>query len=125
MARAFIYGYSHLLIFAAIIATSVGIGLAIDEAHEPALHAGTRAALFGGVIAVLAGMTLSHWAMPYGVRLRVLLVRLGLIGLFLGLALVGRALPPVVLVSVLAIGLVGLILFELMAYTEEEEAASV
>ena len=46
------------------IATSVGIGLAIDEAHESALHAGTRAALFGGMIATLVGMTLSHWAMP-------------------------------------------------------------
>ena len=124
MVRAFIYGYSHLLIFASIVATSVGIGLAIEEAHEPALHTGTRAALLGGVIVVLAGMTLSQWAMPYGVRFSILLFRLGLIGLFLALALMGRALPPVVLVSALAIGLIGLIVFEIKVYGEEEEAAS-
>jgi low temperature requirement protein LtrA len=124
MARAIIYAYSHLLIYPAIIVTSVGIGLAIDEAHEPMLPAGTRAALFGGVAAVLAAMTVSQWAMPYGVRPKLLLVRLGLIALFLVLALVGRALPPVALVSVLAIGLIGLILVELMVYAQEEEAAS-
>jgi low temperature requirement protein LtrA len=123
MLRGFVYAYSHLLIFASIIVISVGIGLAIDESHEPSLQVGTRVALFGGLSTTLVGMTMVDWATPYGIERNVLLFRVGLVILFVILACASATLSSALLLGVGAMSMVVLLLFEIFSYKGERETA--
>ena len=53
----FVYGYGHLLVYAAIAAAGVGIELAIEHAAEPALAPGERIVLAGSLAAYVVVLT--------------------------------------------------------------------
>ena len=53
----FVYGYGHLLLYAAIAAAGVGTELAIEHAAAPALALGERVVLAGSLAVFVVGLT--------------------------------------------------------------------
>jgi low temperature requirement protein LtrA len=106
----FAWAYGHLLVYAGLAATAVGIELAIGEATDAALGGGTRAALCGGVALYLLAITIVHPLSPPALPKSALAARL-VVAAF-ALALAGSGLSPPVLVGLLALALAGLTAFE-------------
>jgi low temperature requirement protein LtrA len=105
--RSFLYGYGHLLIYAAIVVTGVGIQLAIEETAR----AGEPVPLIGlGVAAVVAGFFIT--SVGIGRRATPLLasVKLAIAALGLGLAVAG--VPPLATTLTLAAALFLLVVLE-------------
>ncbi|ESA38736.1 low temperature requirement a [Leptolyngbya sp. Heron Island J] len=94
--RAYIYGYSHVLAFMGIVATSVGIQFAIEANSEHGFIAEQRTVLCGGIALFLIGVTLLQWASPCSLPRRVILARIGLALLTVGV--LPLALSPLAIV---------------------------
>lgn len=119
--KSHVWGYGHLLVWAGIAAASVGVEFAILETSEPAsLDAGPRGALCGGISLYLLAIAAIHSSTPGSLSGAVLAARLGAAALALVPA--GIYLDPLTLVSLLALILVGLTVFE-ARYTEESRDA--
>lgn len=110
--RSFVYGYSHVLVFAGIVASGVGIQSAIEGANAGALSTPVRTVLCGGLGLYLLGLSAVQWAAPrsipnrrLGGRVLVTLVCVVLIGL-------GGVLAPAVLMGLLVLILIGIIQFQ-------------
>lgn len=73
--RSYIYGYSHLLVFMGIVATGIGIQLAIESAGSSFVIE-ARTILCGGIAVFLGGVTAVQWASPSCLPWRVILARL-------------------------------------------------
>lgn len=112
LARSFVYGYGHLVVFASLAAASVGIELAIEEATHGTLSGRARAALCGGVATYLVALTVSRRFSTDSLRRRTLVGRLATAGLTAGLFLAGPVLAPPVLVGMLALTMIGLAILE-------------
>lgn len=114
--RSFVYGYSHLLIFAGITAAGVGIAVAItaDAAHPFSLAA--RLAFGGGLGMFLIGVGIVQWAIPRSLAGAVLVSRLLGALICITLAIVDTISPLVFSVVIIAV-FVGQIAFELAYYT--------
>jgi low temperature requirement protein LtrA len=100
--HSFAYGYGHLLIYAGITATGVGIAFAIEGGGETALAAGARAALCGGLAVALLGMAISQTTTTPGLPERVLYSRLDAFAVLALLGLVGGLMPSPLLVALIA-----------------------
>jgi low temperature requirement protein LtrA len=108
----FAWAYGHLLVYAGLAATAVGIELAIGEATHAALGGGTRAALCGGVALYLLAITIVHPLSPPPLPKSALAARLIVAAFALALAVAGTGLFPPVIVGLLALALAGLTVFE-------------
>jgi low temperature requirement protein LtrA len=118
----FTWAYGHLLVYAGLAATAVGIELAIGEATDAALGGGTRAALCGGVALYLLAITIVQPLSP-PLPKSALAARLVAAAFALALALTGIVLSPPVLAGLLALALAGLTAFE-VAYAGRLGGAS-
>lgn len=93
-ARSHIWGYGHLFVSAAILAISVGIELAIEEASHATLTQGAGAAMAGGVAVYLVALSAVQWATPQSLPRTVLYARAaGAVGAA-ALATLAPVLPP-------------------------------
>jgi low temperature requirement protein LtrA len=110
--RSHVWGYGHLLVWAGIAAASIGIEFAILEASEPALAAGPRAALCGGISLYLLAIGAVQRATPGSLANDVLAARLSVAAFAAFLMPLGAYLGPLALVCILAISLSGLTAFE-------------
>lgn len=110
----FAWAYGHLGLWLGLAATAVGIELAIPAASEPALPAGARAALCGGVALSLVAVTVLQRTQPPALPGSAALIRVGVAAAAAGLALGAGALSPVALLGLLGIALVGLTVSEVV-----------
>lgn len=111
--RSYVYGYSHLLVFAGIVASGVGIQSAIEGVEAGTLTVAARTILCGGISLYLLGLTAVQWATPRSLSWRILVARvLAAIACALPIGL-GGFLPPILIVVLLALILLGTIRFEL------------
>lgn len=109
--NSFIYGYSHVLVFAGIVATGIGIQAAIEAViAQDGLAIAARSVLCGGVALFLLGLSAVQWSSPRSLPRHILFVRLA--AACLCVALIGGSLIPLLLVGLLALGLVSLATFE-------------
>ena len=100
-ARAFVYVYGHLALFAGVAAFGVGAKLAIGDAGDDSLDAGTRWALCGGLATFLLCLAVFHTAVRTNIADRVPQSRVVAALALLALALAGGALPPLALAAIL------------------------
>lgn len=108
--------YSHVLVHAGIVAAGVGIAVALEAAFTGhAFGVGGRTALCLGLAAFVLGSGISHWMAPASLDGRAIAGRLSVVTLFVLLAVLGGMLSPVALFGLLALSLVGLIVFEGLA----------
>ena len=84
--KSFVYGYSHIAIFAGVAATGVGIELAIAAATEQTLSNQVAIPLFYGAATALIGMTIVHSARSFSLPLKSAISRLAIAGWAIGLA---------------------------------------
>ena len=103
--RSFLYGYSHVLAFMGIAATSVGIQVAIESAADHAFTPEARTILGGGIALFLIGVTALQWASPGSLPQRVVVLRSGLALLALCLIPLETLFSPVVMVLLLGTAL--------------------
>lgn len=109
----YIYGYSHVFVFAGIVATGVGIQSAIEaSATAESITFEARAVLCGGVTLFLLGLNAVQWASPRSLPSQILVVRLLAALICTVLVWLSEFLVPFILVGLLAIILVGLSSFE-------------
>lgn len=109
--RSFVYGYSHIFVFAGIVAAGVGIQSAI-EGVEAGLSLEARTVLCGGIALFLLGLTAVQWAAPRSLPRQILIGRMlaaVACGLLVGL---GIWLNPAILIGMLVVILLCLIQFE-------------
>jgi low temperature requirement protein LtrA len=119
-----IFVYSHFPLLAGVAAFGDGIKLAITEAAQPTLVAGTRWALAGGIAAFALSLAALHIGAEWSsMRDRTFISRIILAGLALALAAAGGQLPPIGFVVVLAAGVLGQLLLE--AFTVRPGAATI
>ena len=104
--RAYLYGYSHILAFMGIVATGVGIQLAIEAVSSGDFGAEARTVLCGGVAIFLIGVTALQWATPQSLPAGVVGARLVLAAL--ALSLIPLGVSPLAIVLVLSLSLVSL-----------------
>ncbi len=108
--NAFIYG--HLAIAMGLTAAGVGVKKAILYSGESHLPAGGSWALCGGTVLFLAGVILIYAVSTRAVKGGVLAGRVAAACAVLLLAVVGPAVPPILLVCLLLLTLLSLVAFE-------------
>jgi low temperature requirement protein LtrA len=119
-----VFVYGHFLLLAGVAAFGVGTTLAITHATQPALSAGARWALAGGVGAFALSLAVIHMGAEWtSLRDRTFLGRIWLVTIALALAAVGGRIAPTVCVTLLAASVFGQLLLE--ALTPPVGAASV
>ena len=119
-----VYVYAHFPLLAGVSAFGVGTKLAISEAMRPDLPPATRWALAGGIGAFALALAAVHIGAEWtSMRDPTFVSRNLLVVLALGLAAAGGGLPPLLFVGVLALAVLGQLLFE--AFTPRAGAASV
>jgi low temperature requirement protein LtrA len=119
-----VFVYSHFPLLAGVAAFGVGTKLAIGEAVQPGLAAGTRWALAGGISAFALSLAALHigaeWTSP---RDRTFIGRLGLAAFTLALAAFGGGIAPLGFTGLVAAAVLAQLLLE--AVTPKPGAASV
>jgi low temperature requirement protein LtrA len=119
-----VYVYAHFPLLAGVSAFGVGTGLAITEATHAQLAAGTRWAMAGGIAAFALALATIHIGAEWtNTRDRTFLSRNLLVLVALVLAASAGGTSPFVFVGVLALAVVGQLMFE--AFTPRQGAASV
>ena len=99
--RSFVYGYGHLVLFAALTAIGVGVQLAIEEAVEG--HGHDAAPVLGAALAAyLIALSMIQRAAPRRLASQAIAGRLMLAALAAGLAGLGGAVSPLLLVGLAA-----------------------
>ena len=94
--KSFVYGYSHIFVFAGVAATGVGIELAIAAATEPTLSNKVAIPLFYGAATALIGMTIVHSARSSCLPWWSITLRLAMVGWAIKLATFGNSLTSTV-----------------------------
>ncbi len=119
-----VYVYSHFLLLAGVAAFGAGTKLAVSEATRPALHAGARWALAGGVGAFALALAVIHIGAEWtSLQDRTFLGRLALGAIAVALAAGGGAIAPTAFAVILAAATLGQLLLE--AFTARGGAASI
>jgi low temperature requirement protein LtrA len=109
----YIYGYSHVLVFAGIVAIGVAIQTAIEAAATAeSLAAEAQTVLCGGVTLFLLGLSAVQWSSPRSLPTQVIAIRLLSALVCAALIWLGNSLAPFILVGLLALILVSLVSFE-------------
>ena len=110
--RSFVYGYSHVLVFAGIVASGVGIQTAIEGADARELPIEVRTVLCGGLSLYLLGLSAVQWAAPRSLSHQILSGRMLAIFACLMFIKLGSFLAPVALMGFLVFILIGVIRFQ-------------
>lgn len=110
--KSYMYGYSHVLVFAGIVASGVGIQSAIEGVDAGQLSIPTRTVLCGGISLYLMGLTAVQWATPRSLPNRILGGRMLAATSCVVLIWLGGFLASVALMGLLALILIGLIRFQ-------------
>ncbi|GAP99342.1 low temperature requirement protein A [Leptolyngbya sp. NIES-2104] len=110
--RSYVYGYSHVLLFAGIVAAGVGIQTAIEGVDRGDLSIAARTILCGGLGLYLIGLSAVQWATERSLPNSILLGRLFAAIVCFTLIGFGGVLSPVALMSGLTVVFVGLIQIE-------------
>jgi low temperature requirement protein LtrA len=119
-----IFLYGHFPLFPGVTAFAAGTTLAINHADQPALDAGARWAIAGGLAAFVLSLAVMHIGAEWTSRRdRTFLGRLVLAALLIALAALGSGLHPLAFVLIVGVGLIGQLLLE--AFTFPTGAASV
>jgi len=119
-----IYLYGHFPLFPGVAGFAAGTTLAITHTDQPALGAGARWALAGGIAAFALTLAVIHLGAEWtSMRDRTFLGRLVLIGLLIALAAGGGGIAPLAFVLVVAGAVLAQLLLE--AFTFPTGAASV
>jgi low temperature requirement protein LtrA len=119
-----VYLYGHFPLFAGVTAFGAGTKLAITHANEPALEAGMRWALAGGIAAFALALAILHIGAEWTtMRDPSFIGRLVVMGISVLLAAFGGAIPPLAFVAILAATVLAQLLLE--AFTFPEGAASI
>jgi low temperature requirement protein LtrA len=119
-----IFVYAHFTLLAGVAAFGEGTKLAVVDAAKPALGAGARWALAGGIGAFALSLAVIHIGAEWtSLRDRTFLGRLGLAGLAIALAAAGGEIPPLAFAGLIAVAVLGQLLLE--AATPRTGAASV
>lgn len=119
-----VYVYSHFPLLAGVAAFGVGTKLAIGEAVQPGLAAGTRSALAGGIGAFALSLAALHIGAEWtSLRDRTFIGRLGLAAFTFALAAFGGSIAPLGFAGLLAAAVLAQLLLE--AVTAKPGAASV
>jgi low temperature requirement protein LtrA len=112
--RAFVFGYGHLTVFAALAAVGVGIRLDIEEAID-GRHAAHAAPVLGtGLLGALIGLSLIQSAAPSGLPSLALAGRSTLAAGAIALAVVGHELRALTLMALIAAPVAAQALLEAM-----------
>jgi low temperature requirement protein LtrA len=112
-----VFVYSHFPLLAGTAAVGAGTKIAISHADAPALGAGARWAISGGLACFLLSLALLHIAAEWtSLRDRAFLGRLACSAVVLALAGAGSSLAPVAFVSILAAVLIAQLVLELVTY---------
>ena len=119
-----VYVYCHFPLLAGVAAFGAGTKLAIEHGAQPALAAGTRWALAGGIGAFALSLAILHvgaeWTSP---RDRTFIGRIALAALAIALAAAGGGTAPVAFVGLLTAAMFGQLMLE--ALTPRAGAATV
>jgi low temperature requirement protein LtrA len=119
-----VFVYGHFPLLAGVAVFGVGTKLAITQAARPALSAGTRWALAGGIGAFALSLAVLHIGAEWtSMRDRTFLGRLVLGALALALVAVGGQITPVGFVAVAAAAVLAQLLLE--AFTAKTGAATI
>ncbi len=119
-----VYVYSHFPLLAGVAAFGVGTKLAIGEAVQPGLAAGTRWALAGGISAFALSLAALHIGAEWtSLRDRTFIGRLVLAAFTVALAAFGGAIAPIGFAGLVAAAVLAQLLLE--AVTPKPGAASV
>ena len=119
-----VFVYSHFPLLAGVAAFGVGTKLAIGQAVQPGLAAGTRWALAGGIGAFALSLAALHIGAEWtSLRDRTFIGRLGLAAFTLALAAFGGGIAPLGFAGLLAAAVLAQLLLE--AVTPKPGAASV
>ncbi len=111
----FSWVYGHLVLYIALAVTAVGIELAIGEATGARMERGPLIAVCGGIGLSLLAITAVQSLSPLSLRKSAMIARLGVGGFLIALTLADGALSPPVIMSLPALALVGLTIFEVSA----------
>ncbi len=104
--RSFVYGYGHLVVYAALTAVGVGVNLGIEHAFNPADGRQAHVVLGLAVAAYLAGLSSVQGASPRGLGRAALTGRTLFMAGALALAAWGGDLPAPALVGLVAAAMV-------------------
>jgi Bacterial low temperature requirement A protein (LtrA) len=119
-----VYLYAHNPLFPGVAAFGAGTRLAIVHAADPALEAGARWALAGGIAAFALALAILHLGAEWtSLRDRTFIGRLVLAAVLIALAAIGGGISPVAFVLLVAGAVLGQLLLE--AFTFPTGAASV
>ena len=119
-----VFVYSHFPLLAGVAAFGVGTKLAIGDAVQPGLAAGTRWALAGGISAFALSLAALHIGAEWtSLRDRTFIGRLALAAFTLALAAFGGGIAPLGFAGLLAAAVLAQLLLE--AVTPKPGAASV
>jgi low temperature requirement protein LtrA len=119
-----IFVYGHFPLLAGVAAFGEGTRLTITEAAQPALGAGTRWALAGGVGAFALSLAVLHIGAEWtSLRDRTFLGRLCLTTFALALAAAGNGIAPPAFVALIAAAVLAQLLLEAVAVREGAASA--
>lgn len=110
--KSFVYGYSHVLVFAGIVAAGVGIQTAIETADTGEFSIAARMILCGGLGLYLIGLSAVQWAAARSFPNSTLIGRFVVAIACLALIPLGGLFTPVALMVGLSLLFVGLIRLE-------------
>ena len=113
LALSHVYGYAHYLVYAGVVAASVGVEeaiIAIGEGHAP--EPGARWALGGGTAVALVGIATVHRAAARGLPTHAFVARLMVAGALAALAFVPLGLTPWALLLAVSGAVLALSAFE-------------
>ena len=112
-----IFLYGHFPLFPGVAAFAAGTTLAITHADQPALDAGARWALTGGLAAFVLSLSVIHLGAEWtSMRDRTFLGRMVLVALLIALAGAGGSIDPLVFVLIAAAAMVGQLLLEAVTF---------
>lgn len=111
----FAWVYGHLILYVALAVTAVGIELAIGEGTSARMERGSLVAVCGGIGLSLLAITAVQSLSSRSLRKSFLVARLGVSGFLIALTFADGALSPPVIMSLPALALVGLTIFEVSA----------
>ncbi|HEY7629267.1 MAG TPA: low temperature requirement protein A [Thermoleophilaceae bacterium] len=119
-----VFVYAHFPLLAGVAAFGEGTRLAIPEAGQSGLEAGTRWALAGGIGTFAVSLALLHLGAEWtSLRDRSFIVRIAVAAFAFMLAAAGGSIAPLVFVLVIAAVVLTALLIE--AFTFQEGAASI
>lgn len=110
--RSFVYGYTHLFVFASIVAAAIGVELAIEDLKHAEAGEGTRLLLCGGLALYLVALSVVQRAEPCLIPRSVLIVRGVAVLAWTALGVLGGALGALALTMLVTSTLVLVVVFE-------------